>query len=84
MPEVHPFDRDDLTIEDKKESISKTTKKDWPTSTSPHCYTSNAFGVDGYIKDLGIESKPVNQQIKDYVDELYQQYLIYLKERAQA
>ena len=84
LPEVHPFDRDDLTIEDKKESISKTTKKDWPTSTSPHCYTSNAFGVDGYIKDLGIESKSVNQQIKDYVDELYQQYLIYLKEREQA
>ena len=84
IPEVHLFDRDDLTIEEKRECLSKTTKKDWSTSTSPHCYTSNAFGFDGYIRDLGFESKSINQQIKDYVDELHQQYLTYLNERAQA
>ena len=80
LPEIDPVDDDTLTVEERAQYYSKDTKSNWPMGTSPYIMVNAAYvapdGSLGYIPNLGIENLPVIDQIKDYVDFLYQEFII--------
>lgn len=79
LPEINPVDDETLTLEEKAQHYSKDTKSKWPVGTSPYNMVNAAYvapdGGLGYIPNLGIENLPVTDQIKDYVDFLYQEFI---------
>lgn len=76
---IHPFDDPNLSEAEHKDLLDKTTKSQWPTGQSKYILNNNAFltstGEIGYIANLGFENITIMQQIKDYNQKLYDEFL---------
>lgn len=76
---IHPFDNPDLSEAERHDLLDNTTKSQWPIGTSKYLYNTNAFGTPtgglGYVSELGFENITIMQQIKDYAQKLYDEFL---------
>lgn len=76
---IHPFDDPNLSEAERYDLLDKTTKSQWPTGQSKYILNSNAFytqtGELGYVSELGFENISIMQQIKDYAQKLYDEFL---------
>ncbi len=76
---IHPSDDPNLSEAERYDLLDNTTKSQWPIGQSKYILNNNAFltstGGLGYISDLGFENISIMQQIKDYAQKLYDEFL---------
>lgn len=79
VPDIHPFDDENLTAQECSKLYCKETKSNWPFSEGKYILNTHAFGREdgslGYVPNLGFENLTVMQQLKEYADQLYQEFL---------
>ena len=78
-PDISPFDDESLTAQERSKLYCKETKSNWPISEGKYILNNHAFGgADnglGYVPNLGLENITIMQQLKEYADQLYQEFL---------
>lgn len=79
IPNIHPFDDENLTAQERSKLYCKETKSNWSLTEGKYILNTHAFGKEdgglGYVPNLGFENLTIMQQLKEYADQLYQEFL---------
>ena len=79
IPAIHPIDDPTLTKEEREQYFKYPTKGKLPVIDSKYNLKNEAFmtstGEPGYVTNLGVEGISIMQQLKDYTNQLYAEYL---------